>query len=353
VQALILTGGQGTRLRPFTCDTPKPLLPVLNLPFLFCQLRLLKRHGIREVILATAYRPEHFRRGIGDGRKLGLSVRFVHERIPLGTGGAVGNASQLVRGPVLVLNGDVLNDLDIRAFESFHRRSRAELSIALVRVKDPTLYGLVETGGGGRILRFLEKPSWDEITCNTVNAGAYIFEPSVLAQIPHGVPYSLERGLFPSFLEQKRPMSGFVTGGYWMDIGTVEKYLQVHLDLLAGAVAMDERGLRRRGPFLLESGARLSPGAAHEGEGRVLLGRLARAAAFTRFKGCVCVGPGCVVEKGASLEDCVVLGGSRIGEGARLWRCVVGHSCAIGAHSSIGIGRALGDGSVVKKFSQL
>ncbi|MBI5245308.1 MAG: NDP-sugar synthase [Elusimicrobia bacterium] len=359
MKALILTGGQGLRLRPFTCQTPKPLLPVANLPFLAHQFALLRRHGIREAVVATAYRSEAFPRTFGDGRRFGLRIRYACEKSPLGTGGAVRNSAAALdpAEAFLVLNGDVLHDLDLTALLRAHRAKRAEASIALVRVKDPTLYGLVETAKDGRILRFIEKPSLDEISCRTVNAGAYVFEPSVVGRIPPGKPYSLERGLFPSLLEAGRPFYGCVTGGYWMDIGTVEKYLQVHLDILceagAGAALFRKARLRRRGAFLWEAKARLAADAAHEGDGHVLVGAGASVAPLVRFSGSVCIGPGCVVERGAWLSDCVILGRSRIGRGARLSGCVVGHACVVEPNASIGPGRALGDGSVVKQYSQL
>ena len=357
MKAIILTGGQGLRLRPFSLRTPKPLLPVANIPFLLHQFRLLRRHGIREAVLATAYRPEAFRRAFGDGRRFGLRIRYAHERNPLGTGGAVRNcAAAGSEATLLVLNGDILYDLDLTAFLRFHRRKRAEASIALVRIKDPTLYGLVETGKGGRILRFREKPSLNEVNCMSVNAGAYLFEPTVVERIPPGTPYSLERGLFPSMLEEGRPLYGFATKGYWMDIGTVEKYLQVHLDILSGAAgeaALGTRPLRRRGAVLWEGKARVSAEAIHDGEGRVLVGAGAAIGPRVSFSGSVCVGPGCVVEGGAFLSDCVVLARSRIGEGARLSGCVIGQDCIVEPGASIGPGRALGDGSIVKSFSQL
>jgi len=359
VKALILTGGQGLRLRPFTCRTPKPLLPVANVPFLLHQFRLLRRHGIREAVLATAYRPEAFRRAFGDGRRLGLRLSYAYERTPLGTGGAVRNAAAAARldGTFLVLNGDILSALDVTAFLRAHRRRRAEVSIALIRVADPTLYGLVEAGPDGRILRFLEKPSRDEVVGCTVNAGAYLIEPAVLERIPPGTVYSIERGLFPSLLESGRRLCAFLTRGYWMDIGTVEKYLQAHLDILAGAAddaaPLETLQLRRRGALLLEKGARVSAEASHDGEGRVLVGAGAAVGPGVRFSGSVCVGPRCVIARGASLSACVVLGGTRIGEGARLCGCVIGYGCAVGPNASIGPGRALGDGSTVKEFSQL
>lgn len=353
MKALILIGGKGTRLRPFTCSTPKPLLPVLNVPFLHYQLRALKRHGIREAVLCVSHQAGEFLRALGGGRGLGLRLRYAREASPLGTGGAVRNAAAAAGGTVLVLNGDLLHDLDVPAFLGAHRRSRADASIALTRVKDPTQYGLVETDPSGRVRRFLEKPSWEETTCNTVNAGAYLFEPEAVRLIPAGVPYSLERGLFPQLLEAGRRLHGFVTKGYWIDIGTVDKYLQVHLDLLAGRAPFLPGGLRRLRGFRAAPGARVSRRADREGSGEVVLGAGARVADYARFVGSACVGPRCRIGRGAVLEDCVVLAGARIGEGARLERCVVGPGCSVGAHAVLGPGRALGDGSSVSRFSQL
>lgn len=341
MKAAILIGGQGTRLRPFTLDSPKPLLPVINRPFLEYQFRVLKAHGVREAVLCISYRAGDFRRAFGDGRRLGLKLRYVREDLPLGTGGAVKNAEKLLgRGTSLVLNGDVLNAFDLRAFLRFHRAKRAEISIALSRVKDPTLYGLVLTDAGGRIRRFLEKPSWDEVETNTINAGAYLFEPSVFAHIPEGKTYSLERGLFPERLAAGATLGGWVAPGYWIDIGTVEKYLQVHLDLLEG-----------RAPFT-GSPPWARPLRNCEGA-RVFAGPGVRVAAFARFSGAVSLGRGVIVGKGAQLTDCVVLDGARIGDGARLERCVVGARARVGTHATLGPGTALAGGSNVGDYSQL
>ena len=352
MMALILIGGAGTRLRPFTCDYPKPLLPVVNRPFLEYQLETLKRQGVREVALCTAYKPSIFHRILGDGKRLGMRLSYAHETRPLGTGGAVKNARKLLKGTVLILNGDVLHNLDIRAFLKFHRRSRAELSISLTRVKDPTLYGSVETDPSGRIRRFLEKPSWDEIVANTINAGAYLFEPSVLDRIPPGINYSLERALFPHMLEDGARLFAFVSRGYWMDIGTVEKYLQVHLDALSGEAPV--RLPPRRHGLCAERGARLGRHVELDVEkGCLVLGRRARVGDYARFSGRVCVGPDCAIGRGAALEDCVVLDGSRIGDGAVLKGCVVGPDCRVGAHTVLSAGAALAGASKVGAYCQL
>ncbi|TPW19120.1 MAG: mannose-1-phosphate guanylyltransferase, partial [Elusimicrobia bacterium] len=273
MRALILTGGLGTRLRPLTLDLPKPVLPVVNRPFLEHQLLDLRRQGVREVLLATGYKPQAFAKAFGNGKRLGLKLRYAHETRPLGTGGAVRQALSFFKGTTLVLNGDVLQRLDLDAFRRCHVGLKAEVSSALTRVADPTQFGLVETDRRGLVKRFLEKPSVDELTCDTINAGAYLFEPSALDLIPPGVLYSLERGLFPELLKRGRRMAGWVSHGYWLDIGTHDKYLQAHVDGLGGAWPLPLAGLRRRGPFLLDRGAKLSPRAVHDGRGQVLLGR--------------------------------------------------------------------------------
>lgn len=339
MKAVILIGGMGTRLRPFTLATPKPLLPVLNRPFLEYQFQILSRHGVREVVLCTSYRAETFRRIFGNGRRLGLKISYMRERLPLGTGGAVKNAQSELNGTTLVLNGDVLNAFDLGAFLKFHRARRAEITIALTRVKDPTRYGLVLTDDKGMVRRFLEKPSWDEVVTNSINAGAYLFEPSVLDHLPSGKPYSLERGLFPERLAAGARIAGYVAPGYWIDIGSVEAYLQVHLDLLQGRAPFKPGALAR--PFKNSDGARVTAGAG------------TKAGPFARFSGSVSLGAKVVIGRGAQLTDCVVLDGAVVGDGARLERCVVGPGARVGTHATLGPGTALAGGSTVGDYSQL
>lgn len=236
MNAIILIGGLGTRLRPLTYKTPKPLLPLANQPFVFYQFELLKKHGIQEVVLCTAYMAEEFERVLGDGRKFGVRLKYVYEKTPLGTGGALKNAQDFVKGTTLVFNGDILTDANLAEILQFHRQRQARLTLTLTRVKDPTLYGLVETDSQGKIIGFREKPSPNEVTCNTINAGIYILEPEILGHIPPGVVYSLERELFPKLLELKVPLYATTSDAYWLDIGTLEKYHQADRDILNGAL---------------------------------------------------------------------------------------------------------------------
>ncbi len=353
MKALILIGGQGTRLRPFTSDIPKPLLPVLDQPLLDYQLRVLGRHGIKEIVLCTSYRSEVFQRYFAKRRYPGVQIHFAHEPSPLGTGGALRNADRHLSDTSLVLNGDILNDMDITQFLKAHRKAGAELSIALTRVKDPSQFGLVETDGSGRVRRFVEKPSAEEISCDTVNAGAYLFEPSLLRFLPPFLPYSLERQLFPQLLENQRRFHGFVMDGYWIDVGTVESYLQVHLDVLGGRFPFYPKGFSLKQGFLSGADVSIGRNIYREGSGQVSLGHKSRVGDGVRFIGSASVGERCQIEDGAVLENCVILANTRVGRGARLERCVIGQNCNIGSGAVVGAGRSLGNGSVIEGFSQL
>ena len=348
LQAILLIGGEGTRLRPLTLSRPKPLLPVANRPFLAYQFDLLRAHGVRDVVLATSYQASAFKTVFGDGRRWGVKIRYVHEKTPLGTGGAVKNAERWVQGTTLIFNGDVFNDLDLGAFLSFHRDRKADVSIALTPVEDPTAFGLVETEPDGRVRRFLEKPSPEEVTCNTVNAGTYLFEPMAFGKIPKGAVYSLERGLFPSLLAEGARLFGFNRGGYWMDIGTIEKYLQAHKDLLNGRIPHQLPG-RRKGTVWLEKGARLAKGAFVDGA--ACLGAGAQAAAGARLKGSVSLGAGCRVGEDAVIEDSVLLEGVSVGPRARVKGSVIGPGVEIG-HDAALENAAVGPGAVWPPYSR-
>lgn len=351
MKALILTGGLGTRLRPLTCRVPKPLLPLLNRPFLHYQFENLGRHGVREAVLATARSVDAYRKALLPG-KTGLAVRFSTETEPLGTGGAIRNARRHLDGTTLILNGDVLHLFDISAFLRFHRKMRAEVSIALIRVKDPTKYGLVESDRTGRVLRFTEKPRPDQVRCDTINAGAYLFEPSALRSLPLEKPYSVERGFFPRLLAEKRPLYSFISRGYWLDIGTVDSYLQAHLDILGGRAPFTPASLSGRSKLVAGTGVRFGSGTRHEGPGRTLLGRGTRVGAGVRFAGSVCVGEGCSIGEGCVLEDCVILDGAGIGARAKLNGMVAAPRCRIGADAELGPGTVLGEGSRLSDFSR-
>lgn len=234
MKAVILLGGLGTRLLPLTARTPKPLLPFLHRPFIAHQLDLLKKCGVREVVLALGHKAAHFRRYLGDGRRFGLRFRYSIEKKPLGTGGAIRQTLHFWDGPAFVLNGDIFARFNLPAMVLAHRRARAEGSIALVRVKDARAYGLVEAEKNGRLLGFREKPP--RRVPGWVNAGAYLLSPGLIEGIPSGRAVSVEREVFPGLLRQGHRLQAFRHRGYWSDIGTLESYWSTQRDLLVRAV---------------------------------------------------------------------------------------------------------------------
>jgi len=235
MKAILLAGGKGTRLRPLTVHTPKPIVPILNRPFLYYQIDLLRQiPEIDEVILSLNYQPRRIEEIFGEGEGLGIRVRYVVEPMPLGTGGAIRYAGDSLTESVVVFNGDVLTQIDLAAVLRLHRERKAKATIVLTPVDNPRAYGLVETDADGNIQRFLEKPGEDEITCNTINAGIYVLEPDTFDRIPKGTAWSIERSFFPSLIERGETFVAYVYDGYWIDIGTQAKYMEVHHDIMDG-----------------------------------------------------------------------------------------------------------------------
>jgi len=351
MKALILLGGLGTRLRPLTCWTPKPLLTLLNKPELEYQIDLLKKHNIKEVVFCTGYLSKIFSKYFGTGRKFGLKIHYVYEKKPLGTGGAIKNSKKLIDTTTVIFNGDILTDLNLSEMLKFHKEKKALVTISLIRVKDPTAYGLVETNKKMQIERFLEKPSWDEVTCNTINAGTYIFEPEALDYIPSGVNYSVERGLFPLLLEKKKPVYGYISNNYWLDIGTVEKYLQAHYDLLKGEIKYKITGREIRKGVFAGKNVHISPEV--EIDGRVVLGSNTKIEPYVQLTGLVSIGRNCVLKKGVQVIDSVILDRTVVGEGTRVERAIIGKNCRLEPHIYLNPGTALSDNSIVKRYSVL
>lgn len=351
MKALILLGGLGTRLRPFTLNKPKPLLPILNRPFFSYQLDQLRKHGVRDVILALGYQAGHFRRFLGDGRKHGMRFAYSLEEQPLGTGGAIRKAEALLGGPAFILNGDVLSDVDLAKMYKEHRRNKADATLALVSVKDPSSFGLIETAPSGRIRRFVEKPSPDEMNVDTINAGYYLFEPSVVRRIPADRPVSIERDVFPKLLGEGLPLYGHLHRGYWSDIGTMKSYWETHMDLLGEAsFAKGGRSKKVREGLWVQGSCRLHN--AVKVQGTAVLGEGCRVASNVVFSGRVCVGPRCVIGENAHLSDCVVHEGTRIGAYVRVENALVGERCRIEAHGHVGPGQVLAGGSVLGPHSR-
>ena len=337
MKAVILVGGEGTRLRPLTCNIPKPMVPIVNRPFLEHMIAYLKLHGITEIVLALGYLPKHIETFFGDGSNFGVSLTYSVEKAPLGTAGAVKNLQTLIDGPFVVFNGDVFTDLDLTEMIKLHRRHRSKATLFLTPVEDPTAFGVVETDGTGRVLRFTEKPKREEVRANTINGGCYVLEPEVLDEAPGGQFYMFERSLFPRLLEMGAPMYGFLSTGYWLDIGTPDRYIQLHHDLVSGAVNSPAltQGISRG------AGCEIAPSANLVGP--VVMGDGCKIGSDVHVEGPVVLGPGCSIEEGSSLHDTVLWQGARVGPHSTLRRCVLGNRASVGTRVSITDGAIIGD----------
>jgi NDP-sugar pyrophosphorylase family protein len=350
MKALLLVGGQGTRLRPLTIHAPKSIVPIFNRPFLHYQLDLIKRvPEIDEVILSLNYQPHRIEEVFGDGRAAGIKLRYVVEPAPLGTAGAVRYAAQGVHDTIVVFNGDVLTQVDLRALIDFHRGRRARATIVLTPVDNPTAYGLVEADPASNILRFLEKPKPEDITCNTINAGIYVLEPETFDRIPADVAWSIERSFFPSFIERGETFLASVYRDYWIDIGTPEKYVQVHRDIMDGRYSMPpfngERGMAWVAPT-----ARVDEAARLDGPLFVDEGCVVEAGA--RLGPYTVLGKNCQVESDANVSGAIVWPGSRIGREARVTDTIIGRSGQIGRNVQLR-GGVLGDTTSIADYSRL
>jgi mannose-1-phosphate guanylyltransferase len=349
MKAVILAGGEGTRLRPLTLTTPKPVVPVVDRPFLRHQLDLLATVGVTEVIFSVAYRPERIQSVFGDGGTLGRKILYVVEETPLGTGGAVKNAEAQLDETTIVFNGDVLTDVDLPAVVRRHREARASATLVLTPVPNPAAYGLVEVDGDGRVRRFVEKPDPSQITTDTINAGIYVLEKETLSLMPPGVNHSIERGFFPALLGRGDHVAAYVHRGYWIDIGTPEKYLQVHRDILRGRFPVELRGRAASGGWI-EGPAEIDPGAAFEGP--FYVGPGCRVAAGAR------IGPDAVlvadvrIGEGAQVRDSVLWRGSQVAAGARVEGALVGQAVRIGKNAVVSAGAVLGEGTVCSDFTR-
>ena len=351
MKAILLAGGKGTRLRPLTIHTPKPIVPIFGRPFLYYQIDLLKQvPEIDEVVLSLNYQPRRIEELLGDGEGLGLRIRYVVEPAPLGTAGAVRYAGDSLRESVVVINGDVLTQVDLAAVIRLHRERGAKATIVLTPVENPSAYGLVETDQAGNIRRFLEKPSADEITCNTINAGIYILEPDTFDRIPKDTAWSIERSFFPSLIERGETFVAHVHDGYWIDIGTPEKYLRVHRDILDGRYQAEPFGGRATSPWIAP-GAHLEPGAVVAGPCFIDEGVVVKAGAHIGPYSVI--GRQCQIEEDARIDGAVVWADSRIGREAVVEEAIVGRRCHVGRNARIRPGVVLGDKSVITDFSRL
>ncbi|MDP8955883.1 MAG: NDP-sugar synthase [Actinomycetota bacterium] len=318
-KAVVLVGGEGTRLRPLTETIPKPLIPLVDRPFLSHVISRLAGYGVREVLLSSPYLEHTFAAFLEEAREE-ILVTWIHEAVPLGTGGAVSNAVHGIDQPIFVLNGDILTGLDLTALARRHRESGAAATIALTPVDDARPYGLVALDEDDRVLEFREKP--EQLIPGVVNAGTYLLDPRVLDGVPTDRPASIERDVFPALIARGEPVFGLVDRSYWMDLGTPEKYLQATFDALEGRIA----GLNYTAPHI-DDAAKIS-----------LLSHLGR---------WVVAGPEVSVGDHVEVDDSVLLAGSVVEDGARVRRSILGPRSRVGREATVE-GAVLAEGATVR-----
>jgi mannose-1-phosphate guanylyltransferase len=346
MQALILAGGKGTRLRPLTVYTPKPIVSFLNRPFLLYQIEILQRAGIENITLSLSYQPDKIEQILGDGSDYGVNLRFITEPSPMGTGGAYKFAANDIRETTIVLNGDILTDLDISKIVEFHKAKKADATIVLAPVENPSAYGLVETDKENRVLRFLEKPKpeeLNELTVNTINAGIYILEPNILDLIPEGKNYSFEYNIFPDLLENQKAFYAYILDkNYWRDIGNPASYLQGHHDFLNGKI----------GGFKLEKSNKAEIATAAVVDSRSIIGADCVIKPNAKILNSV-LGPGVHVEEHAVIENSIIWSHTRISGSAEIKDSIIGRSCHIGRNVVVGEGSVLGDKTSLTDYTKV
>ena len=349
MKGIIMAGGEGTRLRPLTCDCPKPMIRLMDKPVMQYALELLRRHGITEVAATLGYLPDVITDAFGDGGDLGIHLEYFIERTPLGTAGGVRQARSFLDETFVVLSGDAVTDLDIARAAAFHRERGALATLVLKRVEEPLEYGVVDVDPRGRVLGFHEKPDWADVTSDTVNTGIYILEPEVLDEIPEGRPCDFGRELFPRLVAEGRPVYGYVTQDYWCDVGDVRAYLAAHIDAMEGRIRLDglpalggravqlpgaivDRAAVLEGPCLIEAGARVAAGA-YVGPYSVVASDCAigEGASVKRSV----LWPGARLAARAQARGCVLAAGAALGEGAQAYEeCVLGTRAVMEARST-------------------
>ena len=345
-----MAGGEGTRLRPLSSQSPKPMVPVVGTPVIEHNLRLLRDHGITEVVVTLHHMGADIRNRLGDGSELDMAIDYVVEERPLGTAGSVRNASHLLEDTFLILSGDCLTDIDLSRVITQHRERGALASLVLTSVPNPLEYGVVITGSDGHVERFLEKPSWGEVFSDHVNTGMYVVEPEVLEKIAPGTNADWSQDIFPGMLSRDEPLFGFVADGYWCDVGNIPSFLQANWDALAGRVRCHIPG-HREGDVWFGGDVELGIGAVIEGA--AFLGDEVKLKAGTRLTGPVIIDRYSVIDENAHVVNSVVWPHTYIGEGCQIRQAVVGRGVTIKNNSLVEEGAVIGDDCVIGQGSRV
>ena len=344
MKAVVMAGGFGTRLRPLTEKLPKPMAYVANRPMMEHVVRLLAQQGVSEHEVLLYFFPDKISSYFGDGSSWGVSMNHIIAEGDYGTAGAVKLTEALLKETFLVISADIITDFDLASAIEFHKEREAAVTIVLTRVPNPLQYGIVITEEDGRIVRFLEKPGWSEVFSDTINTGIYIIEPEVLSLIPSKKSFDFSKSLFPAMLERGDPLYGYVADGYWKDVGNLDEYLNVHLDILAGKVKIDFDGVQAKDRKVwIGEGSRADYTAELE---NVLLGKDCVVGAGASLQNVV-VGDGCVIEDGAVIQSSVLWPSVSVGKGARIHESIVGTKAQISSSAFLAERAVVSDHCVI------
>ncbi len=347
MKAVVMAGGEGTRLRPMTANQPKPLLPVANRPIMEHVLRLLKKHGFEETVVTVQFLAALVRNYFGDGEDVGMFLQYATEEMPLGTAGSVKNAEDALKdSPFLVISGDALTDMDLTEMCRFHKENGALVTVGLTRVPDPLEFGIVIADEDGRIQRFLEKPTWGQVFSDTVNTGVYIMEPEVLAEVSAKESVDWSHDVFPKLLARGAPIFGYISDKYWEDVGTLESYMKAQADVLSGKVEVDIAGFEVSPGMWIAEGADVDPDAVLKGP--LVIGDYAKIEAGATIREYSVIGANVVVKEGAFIHRAVVHNNVFVGQGTTLRGCVVGKNTDVMRLARIEEAAVIGDECVVE-----
>jgi len=352
VKAVVMAGGEGTRLRPMTSSMPKPLLPVANRPIMEHVLRLLRRHGLTEVVVTVQFLASLVRNYFGDGEELGMVLHYANEEVPLGTAGSVKNAEDLLSDDsFLVISGDALTDIDLTALIAYHKEKGALVTVCLTRVPDPVEFGITIIDDEGRVERFLEKPTWGQVFSDTVNTGIYVMEPEVFDYFEAGKSVDWSSEVFPKLLAEGKPVYGYVAEGYWEDVGTHESYVKAQADVLTGKVDTEIDAFETAPGVFVAEGAEIDPAAILKGP--CYIGSYSKIEAGVELREHTVIGSNAVVKTGAFLHRAVIHSNVYIGPQANLRGCVIGKNTDVMRAARIEDGVVVGDECLIEEESVL
>ncbi|MDI6688973.1 MAG: mannose-1-phosphate guanyltransferase [Actinomycetota bacterium] len=341
MKAVVMAGGEGTRLRPLTSNQPKPMVPFMNKPVMEHVIELLKKHKIMDIVVTLHFLPQLIKNYFGEGTDMGVNLSYSIEESPLGTAGSVKNAEEHLNETFIVVSGDVLTDFNLTEIIDFHCSRKAIATIALKSVENPLEFGVVITDEDGRIQRFLEKPTWGQVFSDTINTGIYVIEPKIFEYIPENTIFDFSQDLFPLLLKNGKPLYGCTVEGYWCDIGNTQQYLQAHRDILEGKANIKPPGIRMEGDIWVGEGAFIHP--AVDIRGPVVIGQHAKIEAGAEIREYSVIGNNVLVRNNAHIHRSIIWENSYIGPQAHLHGCVLGKSCDIKKGARLDLGVIVGD----------